>query len=134
VPMILVATESAVVSVDVERGTTSATRGIHDRPTCLTADPRPRRGRAWCGTQRGGAFRTDDAGISWRPCGLEGQLIMSITASPAEADVIWVGTEPSAVWRSADGGETWEQTSRLDALRSSSTWAFPPKPETHHVR
>ena len=131
--MILVATESAVVSVDVERGTTAAARGINDRPTCLAADPRPR-GRAWCGTQRGGVFRTDDAGISWRPCGLEGQLIMSITASPAEADVIWIGTEPSAVWRSADGGDTWEQTSRLDALPSSSTWAFPPKPETHHVR
>ena len=131
--MILVATESAVVSVDVERGTAAAASGINDRPTCLAADPRPR-GRAWCGTQRGGVFRTDDAGISWRPCGLEGQLIMSVTASPTETDVIWIGTEPSAVWRSADGGETWEQTSRLDVLPSSPTWAFPPKPETHHVR
>jgi ligand-binding sensor domain-containing protein len=131
--LILIATENAVVSVDVERGTTAAARGINDRPTCLATDPRPR-GRAWCGTQRGGVFRTDDAGISWRPCGLEGRLIKSVTASPAEADVIWIGTEPSAVWRSADGGETWEQTSRLDVLPSSSTWAFPPKPETHHVR
>src|SRR6478735_11293923 len=104
--MILLATESAVVAVDAERGDTAAAR----RP-----------GRAWCGTQRGGVFRTDDAGISWRPCGLEGQLIMSVTASPTEADVIWIGTEPSAVWRSADGGETWEQTSRLDVLPSSST-------------
>lgn len=131
--MILVATESAVVLVDVERGTTAVARGIDDHPTCLTADPRAR-GRAWCGTQRSGVFRTDDAGISWRPCGLEGQRIMSITASPAEPDVVWIGTEPSAVWRSADGGETWEMTTRLDVLPSSSTWAFPPKPETHHVR
>ena len=130
--MILIATERAVVSVDVERGTT-ATAGDIDRPTCLAADPRAR-GRAWCGTHRGGVFRTDDAGVSWRPCGLEGQHIMSITASPSEADVIWVGTEPSAVWRSADGGQSWEETSRLDVLPSSSTWAFPPKPETHHVR
>ena len=131
--MILVATESGVVSVDVERDSTAAARGMENRPTCLAADPR-RSGRAWCGTQRGGVFRSDDAGISWRPCGLEGQLIMSIAASPAEADVVWIGTEPSAVWRSADGGETWEETSRLDALPSSSTWSFPPKPETHHVR
>jgi photosystem II stability/assembly factor-like uncharacterized protein len=133
VPAILVATDSAVVSVDVERGSTAAGRGITDRPTCLAADPRPL-GRSWCGTQRGGVFRSDDAGISWRACGLEGQRIMSITASPAEADVVWIGTEPSAVWRSADGGETWEETSRLDVLPSSSTWSFPPKPETHHVR
>ena len=59
---------------------------------------------------------------------------MSITASPAESNVVWIGTEPSVVWRSADGGESWEETSRLDVLPSSSTWAFPPKPETHHVR
>jgi ligand-binding sensor domain-containing protein len=131
--MILVATESGVVSVDVERDTTAAARGISDHPTCLAADPR-RPGRAWCGTHRAGVFRTDDAGMSWRPCGLEGQRIMSVTASPAETDVIWIGTEPSAVWRSADGGETWQETSRLDVLPSSSTWAFPPKPETHHVR
>jgi photosystem II stability/assembly factor-like uncharacterized protein len=131
--MILVATESAVLSVDAERGIVAAARGIDDRPTCLTANPRTP-GRAWCGTQRGGVFRTDDAGISWRPCGLEGRSVMSITASPAEADVVWVGTEPSVVWRSADGGETWRQASRLDVLPSSPTWAFPPKPETHHVR
>lgn len=131
--VILIATESAVLSADVERGIVAAARGMSDRPTCLTADPRTP-GRAWCGTQRGGVFRTDDAGSSWRPCGLEGQSIMSITASPAEAEVVWVGTEPSVVWRSADGGERWEQTSRLDVLPSSPTWAFPPKPDTHHVR
>jgi ligand-binding sensor domain-containing protein len=133
VPMILIATESGVVSMDVEHGTTALARGLTDRPTCLAAEPRPS-GRAWCGTQRGGVFRTDDAGVSWRPCGLEGERIMSITASPAETDVVWIGTEPSTVWRSADGGETWDETSRLDVLPSSSTWAFPPKPETHHVR
>jgi photosystem II stability/assembly factor-like uncharacterized protein len=55
-------------------------------------------------------------------------------ASPVERDVVWVGTEPSEVWRSADAGATWEQTSRLDTLPSSSEWSFPPRPDTHHVR
>src|SRR6185369_16830712 len=131
-PTILVATESEVVSVDVERDTTATVRGAMDRPTCLAADSRSK--RVWCGTHRAGVFRSDDGGMSWRPSGLDGQSIMSITASPAEADVLWVGTDPSAVWRSADGGESWEQTSRLEVLPSSPTWAFPPKPETHHVR
>ena len=132
-PTILVATESAVVPVDVERGADAIARDVGGRPTCLAADPRTA-GRAWCGTQHGGVYRSDDAGISWHLCGLEGQRIMSVTASPAEADVIWVGTEPSAVWRSADAGKTWQQTSALDALPSSPEWAFPPKPDTHHVR
>jgi photosystem II stability/assembly factor-like uncharacterized protein len=59
---------------------------------------------------------------------------MAIAASPVERDVVWVGTEPSEVWRSADAGATWEQTSRLETLPSSSEWSFPPRPDTHHVR
>jgi photosystem II stability/assembly factor-like uncharacterized protein len=59
---------------------------------------------------------------------------MSISASPARPDLVWLGTEPSEVWHSEDGGETWEQTSELTALPSSSEWSFPPKPSTHHVR
>ena len=46
------------------------------------------------------------------------RLIMAIAASAIERDVVWVGTEPSEVWRSADAGTTWEQTSRLDTLSS----------------
>jgi len=45
-----------------------------------------------------------------------------------------VGTEPSEVWRSGDAGSTWEQTSKLETLSSSSEWSFPPRPDTHHVR
>jgi photosystem II stability/assembly factor-like uncharacterized protein len=59
---------------------------------------------------------------------------MSLAASPAEAEVVWAGTEPSEVWRSGDGGTSWEPTAALEALPSSPTWHFPPKPETHHVR
>jgi hypothetical protein len=59
---------------------------------------------------------------------------MAVSASPVEHDVVWVGTEPSEVWRTANAGTTWEHTSRLDALPSSKAWSFPPKPDTHHVR
>jgi photosystem II stability/assembly factor-like uncharacterized protein len=59
---------------------------------------------------------------------------MAITASPAERDVVWVGTEPSEVLRSADAGNSWAHTSRLETLPSSPEWSFPPRPDTHHVR
>lgn len=130
---ILVATQSAVVVIDPSRGTATPVCASIDRPTCLAVDPR-RSGRAWCGTQGAGVFRSDDAGVSWHPVGLESRHIMSITASPAEADVVWVGTEPSMVLRSNDGGESWQQTGALETLPSSSEWSFPPRPETHHVR
>src|SRR5919106_6724205 len=106
---ILVATDREVIVIDVERGTSVSAHGISDRPTCLAAHALVH-GRAWCGTHRSGVFRTDDGGLSWRPVGLEGRLIMSVAASPSEPDVVWVGTEPSEVWRSADGGDTWQQT------------------------
>ena len=131
--VILVATDREILVMDAERGAGAPAHGIGGRPTCLTADPLIQ-GRAWCGTQRDGVFRSDDGGRSWHPVGMAGRLIMAVAASPAEPDVVWVGTEPSEVWRSGDAGGTWQQTSRLETLSSSPEWSFPPKPETHHVR
>jgi photosystem II stability/assembly factor-like uncharacterized protein len=130
---ILVATDREVVVIDVERDTSASAPGIADRPTCLAADPLVH-GRAWCGTQRGGMFRSDDRGASWESIGLPGRLIMAVAPSPVTRDLVWVGTEPSEVWCSRDAGTTWEQTSRLETLPSSPQWAFPPRPDTHHVR
>ena len=130
---ILVATDREVVVIDIERGTSSPAQGIGDRPTCLAADPLVHR-RAWCGTHRGGVFRSDDGGMSWQSVGLVGRVLMALTASSVERNVVWAGTEPSEVWRSADGGATWEQTGRLETLPSSPEWSFPPRPGTHHVR
>lgn len=132
--MILVATQSEVLAMDGERETMRPTHGLDERrPTCLAADPWIP-GRAWCGTDRGGAFRSDDNGTSWESVGLRDQRITALAADPAEENVVWVGTEPSQVWRSGDGGSTWEQTRDLQRLPSSSEWSFPPRPETHHVR
>lgn len=130
---ILVATDQEVVVIDAERGTSGPTHGISDRPTCLVADPLVH-GRAWCGTDRSGVFRSDDGGRSWQSAGLSGRLIMAVAVSPVERDVVWVGTEPSQVWRSRDAGIRWEETSRLETLPSSNEWSFPPRPNTHHVR
>jgi photosystem II stability/assembly factor-like uncharacterized protein len=130
---VLVATDREVVVIDVERGTSASAHGLGDRPTCLVANPLVQ-GRAWCGTHRGGVFRSDDGGKSWKSFGLSGRLIMAVAASPVEQDVVWVGTEPSEVWLSGDAGDTWEQTSRLETLASASEWSFPPRPDTHHVR
>ena len=97
-------------------------RGSADSRACVVWHPRD------------GVFRSDDGGRSWQSVGLAGRLIMAVTASPADRDVVWVGTEPSEVWRSGDAGNTWEQTSKLETLSSSSEWSFPPRPDTHHVR
>ncbi|HEX2167441.1 MAG TPA: hypothetical protein VHG09_09455 [Longimicrobiales bacterium] len=127
---VVVATDSEVIVVDPESGDLATARGLAERPTCLAADPLVA-GRLWCGVRRRGVFRSEDGGTSWVPAGLDGRLIMALATTP---DVVWAGTEPSELWRSVDGGESWERMESMESLPSSSEWAFPPRPETHHVR
>jgi photosystem II stability/assembly factor-like uncharacterized protein len=131
---VLVATGREVLAVDPERGAVLETDGLAgEPPTCLAADPLVP-GRAWCGTHRGGVFRSNDRGATWAAAGLVGEWVMAVTASPARRDLIWAGTEPSAVRRSEDAGRSWYPLPDLETLPSASGWAFPPRPETHHVR
>ena len=143
---ILVGTREEVLVVDpadgsVDRGDLATSGRGPARPTCIAADP-SRAGRAWCGSSDG-VLRSGDAGRTWERAGLEGEEITAIAASPNERGdggeedsgaAVYAGTEPSAVYRSIDGGETWRRAEGLLDLPSSPTWSFPPKPETHHVR
>lgn len=130
---ILIATRDDVFASDPAGGEMARGAGLRERPTCLAADPWVA-GRAWSGTAGGGVHRSEDDGASWHAVGLDGEEVTAVAASPAERDLVWVGTEPSAVYRSQDGGASWERCPGLLELPSSSSWSFPPRPETHHVR
>jgi hypothetical protein len=47
---------------------------------------------------------------------------------------VWVGTENSSLYRSDDHGETFRLVTAFENHRSRSSWSFPPRPATHHVR
>lgn len=133
-PVLLVASGTEVVRVDLSRGTMIPGHGLSEvQPTCLASHRREAR-RAWCGTSEGGVFRTDDGGRSWHPVGLDGAHVMALAVGPAPDGPLWAGTEPSALWRSSEGEADWEARAPLDELPSSGEWAFPPRPDTHHVR
>ncbi len=95
---------------------------------------------AYCGTADEGLWRTSDTGESWeRVAGeLHGANVTAVATAPADPNgsrsVIYAGTEPSRIFRSIDNGETWDELSGLNALPSSASWSFPPRPDTHHVR
>ena len=91
-----------------------------------------------CGTAAAGLFRSADAGETWHSVeGIDHDRITSVACAPSDhspADVTWwAGTEPSRVYRSADA-LTWTACDGLIDLPSASSWAFPPRPHTHHVR
>lgn len=106
---------------------------------CLAVDPhRPQ--RVYCGSFDVGLWLSDNAGVTWQPVvgALPHTAVMAVAVSPLETTdgygVVWAGTEPSALFRSADGGRTWEEKTGLQTLSSKPTWSFPPRPWTHHVR
>lgn len=106
---------------------------------CLAADP-TRAGRLYAGTFNDGLWISDDSGASWEPAGsgIYHKRILSVAVSPTEVKngyrVVWAGTEPSGLFRSEDGGQTWTDCPGLLDLPSRPSWSFPPRPYTHHVR
>lgn len=105
----------------------------------LAVDPH-RPGRVYCGTFDAGLWLSDDGGQQWQPAPgtLPHEAVMAVAVSPHQAvngyGVLWAGTEPSALFRSEDGGRNWVERPGLRRLPSASTWSFPPRPWTHHVR
>lgn len=106
---------------------------------CLAADPF-NLDRMYAGTFDNGLWVSNDGGDTWEKSGsgITSDRIPSVAVSPTESingyGVVWVGTEPSMLFRSEDGGKTWTNFPRLGELPSHDTWSFPPRPHTHHVR
>ena len=99
---------------------------------CLAVDPTDP-DTVYVGLGGGGVRKTVDGGRTWGDQGLGEQQIFSLAVSVADG-AIYAGTEPSALFRSDDGGETWRELTGLLELPSRPTWSFPPRPWTSHVR
>ncbi|WP_136603119.1 WD40/YVTN/BNR-like repeat-containing protein [Salinigranum halophilum] len=89
-----------------------------------------------CGTADHGLFRSADAGETWHAVdGIDHDRVTSLTCAPSGNGGVtwWAGTEPSRVYRSR-AADAWTACDALTDLPSASSWAFPPRPHTHHVR
>ena len=137
---IYMATDEALVMIHKRGVRWHATRKLEGlRPQCVAVDPgRPE--RVYCGTFGRGLWRSQDAGATWQLAseGITQSQVMAVAVSPVERagelGVVWAGTEPSAIFRSEDGGDTWLEQPALRKLPSAPTWSFPPRPYTSHVR
>ena len=109
------------------------------QPQCVAVDPSHQE-QVYCGTFDKGLWQSSDAGASWQPVGegIAHQQVMSVAVSTLEQvagkGVVYAGTEPSAMYRSEDGGKSWRDLAALRALPSASSWSFPPRPWTSHIR
>ncbi len=87
----------------------------------------------YVGTYGKGIWKSADGGIGWRKLELPQSDIFSVAVSPVDGSV-YAGCEPSMLFRSDNGGDTWYELSALRSLPSAPTWSFPPRPWTSHVR
>jgi photosystem II stability/assembly factor-like uncharacterized protein len=106
---------------------------------CVATDPHDPK-RVYVGTFDRGLHTSADAGASWNSSGegLNDLRVLSVAVSASHRErglsVVYAGTEPSNLYRSEDGGLTWERLPALRDLPSEPGWSFPPRPWTHHVR
>ena len=112
---------------------------IGSQPQCLAVDLLHQE-QVYCGTFDKGLWQSADAGASWKHVGegISHEKVMSVAVSATEQGggygVVYAGTEPSAIFRSEDQGNSWQELAALQALPSASTWSFPPRPWTSHIR
>lgn len=112
---------------------------VNSQPQCLAVDPlHPE--QVYCGTFDQGLWHSKNAGASWEHVDTANgyKKVLSVAVSAREQidgyGVVYAGTEPSALFRSEDGGNTWHELTALRKLPSAPTWSFPPRPYTSHVR
>src|SRR6476619_5812515 len=99
----------------------------------------------YVGLGHGGVFKTNDNGVSFEPI-FDKQPMLSIGAvavAPSDSDVIWVGTGEAndrnssawgdGVYRSTDGGETWQNVGIKESRTIARVVVDPKKPEVAYV-
>lgn len=89
--------------------------------------------RVFVAAGKDGLFRTEDAGRSWKQ--VLGGHVRAVAIDPSDDDVVYAGTEPVEIYRSADGGGTWEELAALTQLPEEvrARWWFPTPPHIGHV-
>jgi hypothetical protein len=99
---------------------------------CLAVDPGDPE-TVYAGLREAGVRRTTDGGRTWVDCVLPEPGVFSLAVSTADG-AVYAGTEPSRLFRSDDRGESWRELAGVLELPSRSSWSFPPRPWTSHVR
>ncbi len=131
--------KALVVASQQKDGWKVETHLVNSQPQCVAVDPlHPE--LVYCGTFDQGLWCSRNAGVSWEHVG-EGiayEKVLSVAVSVLEQtggySMIYAGTEPSAIFRSHNGGDTWHELTALRQLPSVPTWSFPPRPYTSHIR
>jgi photosystem II stability/assembly factor-like uncharacterized protein len=126
--MLYVGTEDGLHSVLLDDGLTAsitaqgieghAVRGIAIHPE------HPEEALIGCGLRGWGLYHTRDGGRSFDPVGFKDCWVWDVAYQPGQPGTIWVGTEPQTIYRSVDGGESFQPMQAVEHLPSKARWKF----------
>ena len=92
----------------------------------------------YMGTAGGGAWKTTDGGMVWKPI-FDKQHVASIGAiavAPSNPNIVYIGTgdvsnvggavnQGNGMWKSTDAGETWQHIGLEDSRHIAAIWVDP---------
>jgi photosystem II stability/assembly factor-like uncharacterized protein len=86
-------------------------RGMWNETQVFALTPHPQDPKVVFAGAHDGIYRSNDAGVTFEPIAspLSGKAIWSVAFDPVQPDTLFAGARPGAVFRSRDGGRTWEQ-------------------------
>ncbi|MDG2111773.1 MAG: hypothetical protein P8N02_04055 [Actinomycetota bacterium] len=73
-----------------------------------------------------GLFTSDDGGRTWAGPQLADHEVWTVRSAPD--GTLYAGTQPAGLWRSTDGGLSWQENEALAALPEASQWCVPLDP------
>ena len=107
-------------------------KGALRSPVVLDGEDRR---RIYAATSKGGVHLSEDGGKSWREInnGIIYKETWSLVQHPNTGE-LYVGTGPSSVFKSANGGDSWIDCEQLRSLPETKDWTFPRPPHVSHVK
>ena len=96
----------------------------------------------YMGTAGGGAWKTSDGGMVWKPIFDKAHVasIGAIAVAPSNPNIVYIGTgdvsnvggavnQGDGIWKSTDAGETWQHIGLEDSRHIVAIWIDPKNPD-----
>jgi len=83
-------------------------------------------GSILAGTDKG-VFRSS-GGSAWQASGCQDRAVRAIATPPGNDGAVYAGTQPAALYRSADSGRTWSEVESLTRIPGAEHWGLPGDP------